>query len=111
MTTQSISLAAISDFPLKKLSMEIMRLLKFAPKFGDAVAELVAEESTRRVQGRDSLVTCIPVAAADERKAACNWACHVRQKFEQWGREAPEFAAEFIAAAEFVKQVEMANRD
>ena len=111
MNPQSISLATIGDFPLKKLSAEIARLLKVAPHFGDAVAELVAEESTRRIQGRDSLCAFIPVAPTEERRHAANWAASVRGKFQQWAAEAPEFSGEFLAGADFLKKVEEANRE
>jgi len=110
MTAQSISLATIGDFPLKKLGMEIMRVLKVAPKFGDAIAEIVSEESVRRIQGRDSLCTFIPVAATEERRHAANWASSVCGKFQQWAAEAPEFSGEFLAVADFLKKVEEANR-
>jgi hypothetical protein len=107
---QTISLGTIGDFALNKLSAEIARLLKQCPRYGDEVATIVSEESVRRVQGRDSSCVIIPIATVEEKRAAANWAFGVGQKFSQWAAEVPEFASEFNACADFLRQIEAANR-
>ena len=99
-------LAGLSDFVLHKLGAELRWLLKAAPVFGNTLAQLVAEELTRRVQGCDPLGVDLPTAGLYEAAAVSHWARHTRALFEMMARDAPELRAQFEKAVEFIQRIE-----